>query len=61
MKILKVSDVSTPAGLTTEGISAFTNAKKNMVKNLGKFETALRARKFPVTDGLLIGFKQVAR
>jgi hypothetical protein len=29
-----------------------------MVKNIGKFETALRARKYPVADGLLIGLNQ---
>jgi hypothetical protein len=31
---------------------------KTMVKNIGKFETALRARKYPVADGLLIGLNQ---
>jgi hypothetical protein len=55
MKKIDVSEVLTRAGLTPEGISAFTNANKTMIKNLGKFETALRARKYPVADGLLIG------
>jgi hypothetical protein len=56
MKNLDVPTVLARAGLTSEGILAITTANRTMVKNIGKFETALQARKFPVADGLLVGF-----
>ncbi len=52
---LTVNEILLRAGLTSDAIDAFNKTNPTKTTSLTKFQNALRARKYSVADGLLLG------
>jgi hypothetical protein len=52
---LTVAEILERAGLMPDAIAEFTTANPTKTASLSKFQNALRARKYSVHDGLLVG------